>query len=218
MELDKPQTGKKARLFKNPILESLTKTTPLLSLLFYLPIVALLLYVALIHAELSISTVALWFVFAFFFWTLAEYLLHRYLFHWVTESETVRRMHYLMHGVHHDYPTDTDRLLMPPAPGLILASLLFGITYVVFYILGFAHLSWAFFAGFFFGYLMYSFIHYSIHKFKPPTFLKSIWIHHHLHHHRYPDRAFGVSTLFWDRIFNSLPPENARGKKTVEKH
>jgi len=215
--MEKHKSIRKGRLFKNPILEALTRTTPLLSLIVYLPVVLAFLFIALFVVNLSLLVVFLTFIFAFFFWTFAEYVLHRYLFHWVSESKSVQRIHYLMHGVHHDFPNDSQRLLMPPVPGLLLASVLFGIIYLLFYAIGWSQLSWAFFPGFFFGYLIYSFIHYSIHKFKPPSILKPIWVHHHLHHHKYPDRAFGVSSLVWDRIFGTLPPEHGSGKKTVAK-
>ena len=209
--------SKQARLFQNPLLEALTRTSPFISILVYLPVVIVLLYVAIQVKGISASTTFLWFIFAFLFWTLAEYLLHRYLFHWISDSKFVMRMHYLMHGVHHDYPNDEERLLMPPVPGLLLASILLGFFYLFFLLLGIPHITWAFFPGFFMGYLLYSFVHYSIHKYKPPSFLKPLWIHHNLHHHKYPDKAFGVSSAFWDRVFGTLPPESESGKKMVSK-
>jgi sterol desaturase/sphingolipid hydroxylase (fatty acid hydroxylase superfamily) len=78
------------------------------------------------------------FIFALFFWTFAEYILHRFLFHWITENKYVKRFHFIVHGSHHLYPRDKERILMPPVPGLIMASILFGIFYVVFSLLGLA--------------------------------------------------------------------------------
>lgn len=216
-KMKEQNTKKQARLFRNPVLEAMTKTSPLISIFFYLPLILALMYVAIAIKGIPVLTAVLCFIFAFFFWTLSEYLLHRFLFHWISNSKIVMRMHYLMHGVHHDYPNDEERLLMPPVPGLILASLLFGLFYLLFYILGMAAITWAFFPGFFLGYLMYSFIHYSIHKYKPPVFLKPLWLHHKLHHHKYPDKAFGVSSVFWDRVFRTLPPESNSDKKVVRK-
>jgi len=215
--MDKKHDSKQARLFQNPILEAMTKTSPLISIMVYLPVVMIFMYVAISIQGIPATTAFLWFIFAFLFWTLAEYILHRYLFHWISDSKIVMRMHYLMHGVHHDFPNDEERLLMPPVPGLILASILFGLIYLFFLLLGHPQISWAFFPGFFLGYLLYSFMHYSIHKYKPPAFLKPLWIHHNLHHHKYPDKAFGVSSVFWDRIFGTLPPESATEKKIISK-
>ena len=48
-------------------------------------------------------------------WTLTEYWLHRLLFHWEPDNEFGRRMHFIIHGVHHDHPNDRLRLVMPPA-------------------------------------------------------------------------------------------------------
>lgn len=210
---------KQPRLFENRFLESLTRTTPLTSILVYGPVILALLYVAVFVKGIPVGTTFGLFFFAIFFWTLAEYLLHRYLFHWVSDSKLVMRMHYVMHGVHHDHPRDEERLLMPPVPGLILASILFGIFYGIFYLIGYPVLTWAFFPGFFLGYLLYSFMHYSIHKFQPPKFLKFLWVHHSLHHYKYPDKAFGVSSVLWDRIFGTLPPEEEQqaGRKSIEK-
>ena len=59
---------------------------------------------------------------------------------------------------------------------------------------------------FFLGYLLYSFVHRATHVAKPPKNFKYIWKHHSLHHFKYPDKAFGVSTTFWDRVFGTMPP------------
>ena len=200
----------KARIFKSPFLEAMTKTTPLISILVYGPAIAGLLFVALNVVGLSVGTTITWFLAAFIFWTFAEYFLHRYLFHWYTEAEWTQRFHFIMHGNHHEYPNDEERLLMPPVPGLILASVLFGLFYLIFLLFGRPELTWAFFPGFFLGYLMYSFVHYAIHQIKPPKYLKRVWIHHSQHHYQHQNKAFGVSSYFWDIIFGTMPPKNKK--------
>lgn len=215
--MDKKMTEGQPRIFKNQFLESLTKTTPMTSVMVYGPVVIGLMYVSIYIKGLEASTAFGLFFLGLFFWTLAEYLLHRYLFHWVSDSKLVMRMHYIMHGVHHEHPKDEQRLLMPPVPGLLLGSILFGIFYFLFWLAGYHILNWAFFPGFFLGYLLYSFIHYSIHKYKPPKSLKWLWVHHSLHHYKYPDKAFGVSSALWDRVFGTMPPESTgQGEKTVK--
>ncbi|MDW5290019.1 sterol desaturase family protein [Formosa sp. PL04] len=207
-----PQLSKKyehgqAQIFKNPFLESLTKTNPVSNIIIYGLAITLMVYWAISVQGISILNFIGLYVFGMCFWTLAEYILHRYVFHWVTDAEWSKRFHFVMHGSHHEFPRDKDRLLMPPVPGLILASFLFGIFFVVFWLLGITTLVYGFFPGFFSGYLMYSFVHRATHVNRPPKRFKKLWLHHSLHHYKYPNKAFGVSNRFWDRVFGTMPPE-----------
>jgi len=198
-----------ATIFKNSFLESLTKTSLKQNILVYGLIVALLIYNALFIQHIApLSFIAL-FVFALFFWTLAEYLLHRYVFHWISENKFVQRFHFVMHGSHHLYPRDSERLLMPPVPGIIMATILFSFFYLIFTLIGVPIYTWSFFPGFFLGYLLYSFLHRATHVVKPPKRFKYLWRHHSLHHYKYPDKAFGVSNTLWDRIFGTMPPKKS---------
>lgn len=196
-----------ATIFKNPFLERLTKTNPVSNIIIYGIAIVFMVYVAIDIISLSILEVMGLFAFGVLFWTLAEYLLHRFLFHWITEAKWSQRFHFVMHGSHHKFPTDEERLLMPPIPGLILASILFGFFFIIFWILGVSDLTFGFFPGFFSGYLMYSFVHRATHVNRPPKRFKHLWHHHSLHHYRYPDKAFGVSNTFWDKIFGTMPPK-----------
>ena len=197
-----------ARIFKSDFLEHLTKTNPIQNLIVYGIVLILLTYVALFVKHIPVLTFAVTFFVAIFFWTFAEYILHRYLFHFVNENEYVQRFHFIMHGSHHQYPKDEGRLLMPPVPGIILASLLFMVFYGLFAIVGFQTLTWAFFPGFFLGYLMYSFVHRATHIYKPPKGLETLWTHHSLHHYKYPNKCFGVSNTIWDHVFGTMPPKH----------
>ncbi|WKK64711.1 sterol desaturase family protein [Lutimonas zeaxanthinifaciens] len=196
-----------ATIFKNPFLESLTKTSLRQNIIVYGLVVLLLIYNGIFIQNIPVLTFTGLFVFALFFWTFAEYMLHRYLFHWISENKFVQRFHFIMHGSHHLYPRDTERLLMPPVPGLIMASILFVIFYAIFSILGQSVYTWGFFPGFFLGYLLYSFLHRATHVVKPPKRFKFLWKHHSLHHYKYPDKAFGVSNTLWDHVFGTMPPK-----------
>ncbi len=196
-----------AQIFNNPFLERLTKTNPASNIIVYGLSLLIFSYYTIVHVGLNIFTFFGWFTGGMLFWTFAEYMLHRYLFHWVNESKVVQRFHFVMHGSHHQFPRDKSRLLMPPVPGLIMASMLFGIFYLFFYAIQKPELCFGFFPGFFLGYLVYSFIHRAIHVNRPPKRFKHLWLHHHHHHFRYPDKAFGVSNTFWDRVFGTMPPK-----------
>lgn len=203
-----------ARIFKNPFLESLTKTNPLQNIIVYGFTIITLIYLAIFKIGLTALEVFGLFVLGLFVWTFAEYMLHRFVFHWVTEAKWSQRFHFIMHGSHHHFPRDEARLLMPPVPGLIMASALFALFYLIFWLIGISNLCFGFFPGFFTGYLMYSFVHRATHIMRPPKRFKHIWHHHSLHHYRYPDKAFGVSNTFWDRVFGTMPPSKSKNKES----
>jgi len=141
-----------------------------------------------------------------FTWTLVEYLMHRFAFHYEAENETGKKLIYMLHIIHHDHPTDSDKLYQPPLVNITIIALLFGFFYLLM-----GNLVYLFLPGIIFGYLAYSTIHFVIHKFKPPfEFLKPLWRHHNLHHYRFQDKAFGVSSPFWDFIFGTLPPKELK--------
>jgi len=198
-----------ATIFKNSFLESLTKTTLISNIIVYGTVVTLLIYHALYIKNMEYTTFIYLFAFALFFWTFAEYILHRFVFHWINENKFVQRFHFIMHGSHHLYPKDTERLLMPPVPGLLMATMLFAFFYVIFTLIGYPNYTWGFFPGFFLGYLLYSFLHRATHVVKPPKQFKFLWKHHSLHHYKYPNKAFGVSNTLWDHVFGTMPPKKS---------
>lgn len=198
------QTG---RIFKNPVLEALSRTSPALTLGGYLPPVFFLIYVYFAYHSpyLGIANGIMMFFGGFLFWTFFEYIAHRYIFHWINDSAIVKRMHYIMHGYHHDHPRDEARLFMPPWAGWVIIGVLY--LSQIFILKGYTY---AFLPGMLIGYLCYVFVHYSTHKYKAPRPLKYLWKHHSLHHYKYPDKAFGVSSPLWDIVFGTMPPRQDR--------
>jgi sterol desaturase/sphingolipid hydroxylase (fatty acid hydroxylase superfamily) len=133
-------------------------------------------------------------------WSAVEYFLHRFIFHFVPKSKWGLRMHFVFHGVHHDYPNDTKRLVMPPAVSIPLAF--------IFYFLFSTFLSkallWSFFPGFVSGYLFYDISHYALHHFNfKSEFWKKLKKHHMLHHYSDSSKGYGVSSKVWDLIMQS---------------
>jgi len=148
-----------------------------------------------------------------FFWTFFEYIMHRWAFHMVAESERAKKIVYVMHGNHHHFPRDKERLFMPPVPSLIIASILFSIMYLLM-----GQMVFMFFPGFLIGYLLYGSMHYAIHAWAPPfKFLKPLWRNHHLHHYKSDDKGFGVSSSFWDRVFGTYFDANEKEDKEKAK-
>ncbi len=138
----------------------------------------------------------------FLLWTLAEYLLHRYLFHWISENKIIKKFHYAMHGYHHSVPHDHNRLFMPPVPVTLFVLAFFGLFY-----LAFGSYAWFILPGFEIGYLTYALCHYMVHVQPNSKWVKHLSHHHILHHYKFPNKAFGVSTRVWDHIFGTMPPD-----------
>ncbi len=200
MEFDKIKNKGQARLFRNDYMEMMTKTHPVVVYTMYFPVIAFMLYYGAAHKAIAPWTEFLLFLSGTLVWTLFEYIMHRYLFHIYVESPRAKKIVYTMHGVHHEYPRDKERLFMPPVPSLILAVIIVSIMY---FMMGWKALS--FFPGFLFGYICYGSMHYAIHAFAPPKFMKALWRNHHLHHYKAPEKGFGVSSVLWDVVFGTVP-------------
>lgn len=205
MKFEKIHNKGQAQLFKNQYLEYLTKTHPLVIWGIYLPIIIFMIYYSSAVVNLSAATVTGVFVFGMFSWTLFEYIMHRFVFHFFAESERAVKIVYIIHGNHHEYPRDRERLFMPPVPSLILASVIFSLMFFIGYLLGVEMFVFSFFPGFMLGYLVYGSMHFAIHAWNPPyKWMKPLWRNHHLHHYKDEDKGFGVSTTLWDRIFGTM--------------
>ena len=186
-------------MFESPLLERLSHISPVTVLAVFVPYLLLLFFKGL-RAETEPLTIAGLFLAGILSWTLFEYILHRFLFHFYPDWKLQQRLQFTMHGVHHQYPQDKDRLVMPITVSIPLSVLLMGLFYLL---LG--NQAWTFTSGFMLGYLVYDMIHYSVHfftHFKQPWFLK-LRQHHMDHHFRNSQRGFGVSSPFWDRIFRT---------------
>jgi sterol desaturase/sphingolipid hydroxylase (fatty acid hydroxylase superfamily) len=200
MKFEKIHNKGQAKLFRNQYLEMLTKTHPLVIWGIYLPVFAGFPYYAAVKLGFSGWRIAVLYAAGMFFWTFFEYIMHRYIFHWVAESEKAKKIIYVMHGNHHHYPRDKERLFMPPVPSLIISSVIFLLMYLLM-----GNNAFVFFPGFILGYLMYGSMHYAIHAWNPPfRWMKPLWRNHHLHHYKDEHRGYGVSSTLWDHIFGTM--------------
>ncbi len=138
----------------------------------------------------------------YLFWTLTEYWLHRIVFHFEPEQGIGARLHWIIHGVHHDHPNDPMRLVMPPSVSIPLAAVFI---YGFYFVAGDpAYLPFG--AGFLAGYLAYDMLHFHVHHHRPTTALgrrlRELHMRHHFQDH---DRGYGVSAPFWDHVFGTAP-------------
>jgi 4-hydroxysphinganine ceramide fatty acyl 2-hydroxylase len=187
------------RMFDNNAMELLSRVHPATPLLLYLPLIAISFYFALYREQMSILSVAKFFGLGLVIWTLLEYIIHRYAFHYEPSSRIGKQFHFIVHGVHHDYPNDAKRLVMPPAVSLPLA-----IIFYASFVLLFRNSAAAVWAGFASGYVCYDSIHYAIHHFPMKRGIWNRLKQHHLRHHYHDDHAgYGVSSPFWDYIFRT---------------
>lgn len=187
-------------MFENSVLDKFTRVHFTVPLFLYVPVILFCAYKSIFVFELSFLNILGLFFVGIFVWTLTEYTLHRFVFHWELPGELGRKIHFVFHGVHHDYPSDSKRLVMVPTVSIPLAVLF----YFMFYkILGEVNVA-PFFIGFLVGYLFYDMSHYAVHHFN---FKSKFWLelknHHMIHHYKDDHNGFGVSSKFWDLIFRT---------------
>jgi len=115
-KLDRPRHGS-PQMFTVPWVEKyLSRVRPWHVVAIWGPFTIYLLVRA--SATQDAPAIAGWAALGVFSWTLLEYLLHRFVFHFEAQpdSELQRDASFLIHGIHHDYPWDRDRLVMPRQP------------------------------------------------------------------------------------------------------
>lgn len=187
-------------IFKSRFLDFFSRVHPSIPALVYGPVVVAMEWLGADRGyaawELALLTLA-----GLGIWTFSEYWLHRLLFHWEPDNAVGRRMHFIIHGVHHDHPNDRMRLVMPPAASIPLAILFF-----LAFRLIFGDAAFGIFGGFLIGYLVYDYTHYYVHHFVPKSQfgkrLREQHMRHHFQDHRF---GYGVSSPFWDVVFGTLP-------------
>ena len=198
------------RLFKSDFLEWFTHINPVVVLVVFLPIIGFFLWrSARANQGVGWWNVLISFAIGLLFWPLVEYLLHRFVFHFSPKnpSEKMKRMLFLMHGVHHAQPREKSRLVMPPVVSLPLAVIFYGFFLgVVGGLLKLPNYVDGIFTGFLLGYVIYDMTHYALHhfSFKGEYFVK-LRRHHMAHHFKTHNMRFGVSTWIWDDVFGTNP-------------
>jgi dihydroceramide fatty acyl 2-hydroxylase len=196
------------RIFESDFLEVLSHPRWPTILAIWVPVVAVLVYASVAWAGLTPGRAASWALAGLVFWTLTEYLLHRFAFHYRPRSAFGRKLHFLAHGIHHLDPWDPTRLVFPPLAGFGVGAVLFAVLLIP---LGVAQ-ALATMGGLLAGYVVYDMTHYYTHHARPRTrwgkYLKA-W--HLAHHHKWPRRMYGVSSPLWDLVFRTgRPPKKAR--------
>jgi sterol desaturase/sphingolipid hydroxylase (fatty acid hydroxylase superfamily) len=200
MEQVLPKNKGTKQLFQNPVLERLSRTHIAVPLTIFAIYAAGLLYWSVTHTSLSAGTTIFMFTIGLISFTWLEYITHRYLFHMKTFTDLRAKIQYTIHGVHHEFPKDKDRLAMPPLLSITISTLL-----LLLFRLILGDLVFAFLPGFIVGYAGYLAIHYMVHAFQPPkNFFKVLWVNHSIHHYKDGEVVFGVSSPLWDYIYGTM--------------
>jgi dihydroceramide fatty acyl 2-hydroxylase len=192
-------------MFESRLLDRFTRVHPAVPVVIYGPVVLVLLVMAIGRDGWwdTLGLVPLGYI----VWTLFEYWLHRLIFHFEPEQGVGARLHWMIHGVHHDHPNDPMRLVMPPAASIPLAVLVVAAMWVV---AGPTHAPGVA-AGFLIGYLVYDEMHYALHHHVPKSRMgKKLRELHMRHHFQDDERGFGISAPYWDRVFGTYPSRSER--------
>ena len=196
----KPKNQGTKQLFKNPVLEKLSRTHISVPLIIFFLFSSVLLYWSITHTSLTAWQTMGMFLLGVLSFTWVEYNVHRYVFHMETYSKVRAKLQYVIHGVHHEFPKDKDRLAMPPLLSVTIATVLLLLFRVI---LG--DLVFSFLPGFIVGYAAYLSVHYIVHAYQPPkNFFKVLWVNHGMHHYKNGDLIFGVSSPLWDYIYGTM--------------
>jgi len=192
-------------MFESRWLDACSRVHPSVPVILFAPAIAILMTLGIERVG-AVGAVA-WALGGYVFWTLTEYWMHRIVFHFEPEDGIGARLHWIIHGVHHDHPNDRMRLVMPPSVSVPLAI---GFYLLFLLVLG-GTVAPAFGAGFLVGYLIYDMTHYHVHHHTPRTRAGRRLREAHMRHHFQDDtRGFGVSAPWWDHVFGTAPKRAAR--------
>jgi dihydroceramide fatty acyl 2-hydroxylase len=175
-------------LFATPLLDRFTRVHPAAPPLIFLPAVGAFAGLAVQGQDALAVLIEI------------GYWVHRAVFHFEPEQGLGARLHWMVHGVHHDHPHDPRRLVLPPVLSVPLAAVFIGLFVLA---LG-PTWAWGVCVGFFSGYVLYDVLHYALHHRHPRSRLGR-WLRElHMRHHFEDDqRGFGVSVPWWDIVFGT---------------
>jgi dihydroceramide fatty acyl 2-hydroxylase len=189
-----------ARMFRSDFFEWFSHVHPATPAVVFLPVVAGAMYLAIATKGVPVLAAVASLLAGYLVWTLFEYWFHRLFFHLKVSGPRTERIYFYVHGVHHDWPWDRTRLVMPLSVSLSIGVLAYLLHRAV---LG-TELMWAPFAGFVLGYVIYDSVHWYAHAGKPTNWLGKLLRREHLvHHFKDSGSRFGVSCPWWDHVFGT---------------
>ncbi|MFQ5690271.1 MAG: sterol desaturase family protein [Gemmatimonadota bacterium] len=222
-----PPRDPTVRIFQKDWQERLSRVPPYVPHLLYVPLVTFMLGRSL-HLGVTVSRTLGLAGLGLLSWSVVEFLLHRYVFHEIANRETERRVkltvhrlrpdepilprltgwrekfYFVAHGVHHEFPSDPERLVMPPSVSIPLAVFF----YFLFTLALGATTAPAYYAGFVLGYLIYDTFHYAVHFIRPGGMAEEAMYRvgkgHMRHHFSDNHKDYGVSSPVWDLLIGTF--------------
>ena len=188
-------------MFESGFIDQFSRTHWSIVPILFVPAASVLFYLSLARTDVGLAPALGLAVGGFFAWTLTEYWLHRTVFHWIPGGKLGDRFHFILHGVHHSWPRDRFRLVMPPAVSITLF-----LFFLALFLGTMGDFGYAFTAGYAIGYMNYDVTHYRLHHVSPKTpWMKALRKHHLAHHSpKYAHECkFGVSMTLWDHVFRT---------------
>ncbi|MBA2498976.1 MAG: sterol desaturase family protein [Chitinophagaceae bacterium] len=144
-------------------------------------------------------------VFIFFYgwycWTFAEYMIHRFWSH--TKGNKSRLNSLTRHQHHHSHPTEI-RVTVFHRGCMFFTCLILLLTGI------YIHFIFFYIAGLMTGFSLFSLIHYILHQSWAEKLFPALLEFHMVHHLKQPDRCFGVSVTWWDRVFKTTPASGSK--------
>lgn len=141
-----------------------------------------------------------------FCWTFIEYFCHRFLMHGKEKKEYHKSHHFF----HHTNPaviftSRVKRIIFSSVAALITCISIFFSSYL--FLL----------AGMSTGFALYGYMHVWLHKPWASKWIGALQKFHMQHHFGQTEKCFGVTTTWWDRIFNTAgKTEKIAGAKSIE--
>ncbi|MGF9966612.1 sterol desaturase family protein [Bacillus rhizoplanae] len=186
----------------------------------------LIAFIVFLNMQLFTWIAAIAVIAGIIFYTINEYITHRFLFHLKPpKNQFLLKMLKRLHYDHHVYPNDLKLLFLPvwySIPGFtIYLFIVYGITSSITVTLSFG-------IGMIFMLLVYEWKHYIAHRPLRPMTSYGRWLkkQHILHHYKNENYWFGVSNPFYDFLFKtyregkdvetSETARNLEGEKAVQ--
>ncbi|WP_407836136.1 sterol desaturase family protein [Streptomyces sp. DSM 116496] len=186
-------------------LDNLLHVHPATTVAMFTPVVAVCVWLSVAREQAGGWALLGWSGAGYLTWTLSEYWGHRIVLHYEPEKGFGARLHYILHGVHHDYPQDARRSILSP----ILSIPMVGGT--IYLASGLGSLPLTFGAGYTLGYLTYDLFHLYLHHATPKNrLMRHLRSLHMRHHFRDDTRGFGISAPYWDELFGTSIARESR--------
>ncbi len=134
-------------------------------------------------------------------WTLLEYGLHRFVFHWSPSNPSLRKLVYQFHLAHHADPRNPNKILVRPLFSIPISALILAIVHAwTASLLSAAGVMMGLWAGF----LYYEWVHYSVHVSSRSQGVDWHRRRHFYHHFIDERNCYGVTSPVWDVVFGTF--------------